>query len=70
LNAPPGRDQGLIEQVWLVVIPGSAGNDGCLTFDDEYPANLLFRATAAFTGLSPLVRTIEARRTADVGGKS
>jgi hypothetical protein len=53
-----------------VVIPGSAGSDGCLTFDDEYPATLLFRATAAFTGLSPLVRTIEARPTADVGGKS
>jgi hypothetical protein len=42
-------------------IPGSADNEGSLTFDDEYPANLLFRATAAFTGLSPMVEAIEAR---------
>jgi hypothetical protein len=42
-------------------IPGSADNEGCLTFDDEYPANLLFRATAAFTGLSPSVEVIEAK---------
>jgi hypothetical protein len=46
-------------------IPGLADNDGCLSFDDEYPANLLFRATAAFTGLSPMVKAIEGRLVAD-----